>query len=383
MKKNTIIILFILFLGQASAQEYDLTFLDICTNTRLAGFGGVGVVSSPFYKNTGLYQNPALISKNTRNTGANFSHMPWLRNVADDISLSSLSGYYAIDSSNSFAVNFTYFDLGSIQITDEAGNPLGNSKPYELFFKVGYNHTFNSYISTGIAVKYIRSDIVFDFVENTKVVNTYAIDLGFGYDKAYNLHNNSFLNTGAGLALTNFGPKISYNTEIEEKRFIPTKLSLGLFINPDINIKDIVRLNIELGYQAEKFLVPTPPVTDINGNIIEGYDSDISSFNALYQSFYDAPGGFEEEINEIKHKFGSEFRVSYLDYGYFAFRHGRHLEHEAKGNRNYQTFGFGMGVFGFMMDYMFIKDNDNDYLNNTWSFTIGFQFNLDKSLLRF
>ena len=365
------------------SQEYELVFLDLITNTRLAGFGGVGVVSSPFYKNTGVYQNPALISKNLRNAGASFSYMPWLRNLADDISLSSIAGYYALDSSNAFAVNFRYFDLGSIQFTDEVGSPLGNSEPYELFFQLGYNHTFNQYISTGIAVKYIRSDIIPDYVDNTQVVNTFAIDLGFSYDKAYNLHNNSFLNTGAGVAITNFGPKITYTPEIGNKHFIPTKLALGLFINPDVNIKDVVRLNIELGYQAEKFLVPTPPATDFDGNITAGYDSDVDIFTGLYQSFYDAPGGFDEEINEIKHKFGSEFRISYLDYGYVAFRHGRYIEHETKGNRNYQTFGFGLGAFGFTVDYMFLKDNDNENLDNTRSFTFGYQTNLDKSFLRF
>lgn len=103
----------------------------------------------------------------------------------------------------------------------------------------------------------------------------------------------------------------------------------------------------------------------------------------MYQSFYDAPDGFEEEIDEIKHKFGSEFRISYLDFGYFAFRHGRHMEHETKGNRNYQTFGLGWGVFGFMVDYMFIKDKDNEYLDNTWSFTIGYTHKLDHTFFRF
>ncbi len=365
------------------SQNEGLSFLNMCTNARLAGFGEVGVVSSPFYANTGVYQNPALISKNSKSAGVNFSHMPWLRNVTDDISLSSLAGYYALDSSNALAFNFTYFELGDISYTDQDGFFAGKYSPYELYFKVGYKRRFNRSISAGLALKYIRSDIAPPSAQNTQTVNTFAVDFGFSYDNTYRLHNNSFLNTAAGIAISNFGPKYTYTPQVDEKLFVPTKLALGLFINPDINIKDVVRLNIELGYQAEKYLVPTPPVTDQYGNIIEGYDSDISAFTALYQSFYDAPDGFEEEIDEIKHKFGSEFRISYLDFGYFAFRHGRHMEHETKGNRNYQTFGLGWGVFGFMVDYMFIKDKDNEYLDNTWSFTIGYTHKLDHTFFRF
>ncbi|MCK5170594.1 MAG: PorV/PorQ family protein, partial [Bacteroidales bacterium] len=336
-----IYVLFLLFISlysfsQTNNVEFVLPILDINTNARLGGFGEVGVVSSSFYRNTGVFQNPALISKHSKFAGINYSHMPWLRNIIGDININGFAGYFAIDSSNAIAVNFTYFDLGELTYTNEFGEFMGTDNPCEYYFKFGYNHSFNKFISTGIALKYFRSDIVPSYYENAKDVNSIAFDLGFNYDKKYKLNNTSNLNTSLGVAITNFGPKVSYVESVNE--FLPTKLLLGLFINPDINIKDLFRLNIDLAYQAEKYLVPTPPIYDIDGNILDGYNSDISSFRALYQSFYDAPGGFEEEINELKHKFGSELRISFLDYTYIAFRHGRHLEHETKGNRNYQTF---------------------------------------------
>lgn len=72
-------------------------------------------------------------------------------------------------------------------------------------------------------------------------------------------------------------------------------------------------------------------------------DSDISIFQALYRSFYNAPGGFKEELHEIRHKIGSEIRLNYDDIFYTALRLGRSMEHATKGSRTYTTMGYGVG----------------------------------------
>ena len=382
MKNKILLFILMFFVTNSFSQDYSVPVLEINTNTRLAGFGEVGVVSSPFYYNTGLYQNPALISKNNKYAGIEAFYMPWLKKFNDDMSLSGFAGSYAIDSSNAFAVNFTYFDIGHIVYSNGNGEFFDADDPYEMFIKIAYNHSFNKSISTGIAFKYFRSDMIPPSYQNANIVNSIAFDLGVNYEKRYSLHNSSFINTSAGAAITNLGPKVSYSDDAD-KQFIPTKLSLGLLINPDINIKDKFRLNIELAYQADKYLVPSDPTRDINGNIVDGYDTDISAFTALYQSFYDAPDGFSEEIDEIGHKFGSEFRFSYMNYWYAAFRHGRRFEHESKGNRNYQTFGYGIGLFGLTLDYMRIKADSDSWLDKTWSITLGYVVNLDKNFFQF
>ena len=361
-------------ISQTNNVEYTLPILDINTNARLGGFGEVGVVSSFFYKNTGLYQNPALISRNAKYAGINLSYEPWLREITDDLNISSISGFYAIDSSNALGINFSYLDMEQMTLIDEFGEFAETIDPFEMFFKLGYTHTFNKSISTGIAIKYLRSKIG-ENLPDVKTINSFAVDIGFNYDKKYKLNQSSWLNTSLGIAITDFGPRVSYTSF--DKSFIPTRFMAGLFINPDIDLSHKFRLNIELGYQAEKYLVPTPPIYDTEGNIIDGYDPDISSFKALYQSFYDAPGGFEEEVNEIKHKFGSELRLSYSNIAYFAFRHGRQIEHETKGNRKYQTFGYGIGVFGFMLDYMKLKTENESSLDGTWILTAGYRINLN------
>ncbi len=374
MKITLISFLFIfqslLLFSQQTPQNYISPFLDANTNARIEGFGEVGVVTSPFYKNTGLYQNPALISNYSRNAGVDLMYVPWLKELTNDLNIFGFAGYYAIDSSNAFAFNFSRYDYGDLILTGSAGEYLGEENPYELYLKFGYNHSFHKSISLGFALKYYRSDIASpNYYINTKVVNTIAFDLGFSYKKKYNLKKYSYLNTNAGIAITNIGPKVSYSDNHDS--FIPTKLSLGVFINPDIKMNKLMRLNIELAYQAEKYLTPT------NSN------SDMSSFNALYESFYDAPGGLSEEIDEIRHKFGSEFRLSFQDIAYFAFRHGRSIESEIKGNRNYQTFGYGVGLFGFTIDYARITSDDYLPLDKTWFVTLGFSINFDQEIFRF
>ena len=76
MKRFTLVALLFFTFISVDAQEpeyYNLSFLTLNTNTRLAGFGDVGIVSSRFYKNSGVYQNPALISNNSRSLGADIS----------------------------------------------------------------------------------------------------------------------------------------------------------------------------------------------------------------------------------------------------------------------------------------------------------------------
>jgi len=369
MPKGIILYCLMIISLKSFSQSYDLAILDINTSARLYGFGEVGVVSSPFYKNTGVYQNPALISNYSRSAGINFTYEPWLRKLSDNMNLYSFDGFYSIDSLNALGFCLSYFDLGTIIVMDEFGEYIGEDKPSELYFKMGYTNSFNKFISGGVALKYFKSDIAPAGATFANDVNSFALDLGFSYKKVYSLNSISFLHTNAGLAITNLGPKVEYTDN--NKSFIPTKLLLGAFINPDIGINDKYRISIELGYQMEKLLVPSDE------------NSDLSSFEALYVSFTDAPGGFEEELDEIRHKFGSELRLSIFDYGYVAFRHGRSVESELKGNRNYQTFGYGMGAFGFMLDFMHIVADSDSPLNKTWAFSFGFQANLDKELFKF
>lgn len=383
MKKVSIILFICLFntaYSQYGIEVYhnvELTFLEINPDARIGGLGEIDVISSPFYSNTGLYRNPALLSKHKEESGIYISYMPYLKKDFSDLNFISTGGYHALNDKNAIGLNYTLFDQGNIVFTDEFGLYTGEERIYNLYFQATYSHSLNSPISLGTSLKYIRS--IYQKLYNGRegILNTFALDFGFNFDDQYNLSETSLLNTSAGVSITNFGPKITGTNQ--EDKFLPTKLLLGLFINPDLYINKKLRFNIELGYQAEKCLVPTP-YHSISDSVFYDSNSDISSFEAIFTSFSDAPGGFEEEFNEIMHKFGSEFRLNISDDYYIALRHGRIIEHETKGNRKYQTFGLGAGYKNIMLDFKIIGFSEYSGLNGTWSLTVGYRFNLDKNL---
>ena len=70
-----------------------IPFLNIPTNARIGGFGEIATVSSPFYPDAGLYQNPALLSNNARYAGGNFSINPWDNKYSDNLKRGEVSAY--------------------------------------------------------------------------------------------------------------------------------------------------------------------------------------------------------------------------------------------------------------------------------------------------
>ena len=56
-----------------------------------------------------------------------------------------------------------------------------------------------------------------------------------------------------------------------------------------------------------KLLVPTPPILDTLGNVVYGKDNNVGILQGAFQSFYDAPDGFSEELKEINVSLGAEY----------------------------------------------------------------------------
>jgi len=373
-------------------------FLNISTNARIGAFGEIAAVSSPFYRDGGLYQNPALLSRNARYAGGNMSYAPWQENLTNGVYLGDVNGYYAINPSNAVGIRFCLFHMGEVTFVDQNGNPVQTGKVIEYYNQITYNHSFKNGISVGGGIKYIRSNPGVDEVAGVSVkpANAVAIDLGFDYGKGFQLANIFVLNLNTGIVINNFGSKIKYTSDADaEGNFLPTTLRVGILVNPEIQIAKDFTLGVDLAYQLDKLLVPTPPMykTDDQGNLIpipgtgkfeieKGMDPDVSPFRALYQSFYDAPYGFNEELTEIIHKFGGELRLDYQRKAYIAGRIGKFIEDESKGGRNYMTWGVGIGAWGFTLDYKEMK-SDTELLNNTWALTFGFRTTLTNPAFRF
>src|SRR5688572_13280297 len=72
-------------------------FLLINPNAQSMGIADIGVVSSREYYESGLTQNPALLSRNEKVAGVKISYKPWLRMLVPDINMYDAGFYYSIN----------------------------------------------------------------------------------------------------------------------------------------------------------------------------------------------------------------------------------------------------------------------------------------------
>lgn len=348
------------------------------SNSHIGGIADIGSVASPFYPDAGLYQNPALLSINSKYVGINISYMSIMPKLVSGIDNKSINGFYAIDSKNVVGYTYSRFSLGTIRLIDEYGYPMETIYPIDSYHKFSYSRAISNYVSLGLGIKFINSDL-----GNHFKTNIFAVDLGFSYKKNYKLSGQFDLNTNLGSSINNLGSKVSYDQGITHS-FIPTNLKLGALVNPEYRISNKFNLNWELAVQFEKDLVPSEPIyaTDNNQLIIRGYNPDISSFQALYQSFYDSPDGFRGELKEIRCKFGTEFRANYDNKMYLALRYGRSNDISTINNNNSTTTGIGIGLFGFSLDYKYVSP-DISSLKDNFALTLGYRINLKGKPFRF
>jgi hypothetical protein len=344
-------------------------FLTITPDSRAGGMGDAGVGLTPDVSSQ--HWNPAKYVFMESDMGVGLSYSPWLRNLVDDINLAYLSGYKKLDDVSAVAASLRYFSLGDIVFTSDYGEFQGQQSPNEFAIDLGYSRMLSEIFSGAVALRYIRSDLTGGQMVNgveTHAGNSFAADVAFYWFKEFrsNRKDNIF---SAGINIQNIGSKISY-TDGEVKDFIPTNLMLGTSYTT--NLDDYNSFNFS--FEANKLLVPTPPADSTeygDGDVIwaGGVNSDIGPIEGMIVSFYDAPGGFKEEMQEITLALGVEYWYNKQ----FAIRGGYFYENENKGNRKYFTAGAGLRMNVFALDFSYLLPTQRNHpLENTLRFTLSF-----------
>ena len=161
------------------------------------------------------------------------------------------------------------------------------------------------------------------------------------------------------------GPKVELVLGGQES-FIPTNLKLGGGFDFILDNSNTITAGLELN----KLLVPTPPIRESqpDGPILEGKDDNVGFLQGMFQSWYDAPRGFEEEIEEFIWAASAE----YLYNDVFALRAGYFHESENKGNRQYFTLGAGFRFRSTSLDvsYLINSSDVNNPLESTLRFSL-------------
>lgn len=357
-----------------------VTSQTIAPDARAAGMGDVGVATDPDVNSQ--YWNPAKYPFCISRAGVSLNYTPWLRQLVSDMDLAYLSGYYRIGDYSAVSASLRYFSLG--EVMTEYDSTTGESSgmtinPYEMSFDVAYSLMLSEKFSIAAAVRWIYSDLTYNYTDDTSPGSAFAADIACYYNNYINIGARE-CQLGIGLNISNIGSKITFGGS-EDSEFIPTNMRLGVALM--VPIDEYNRFTIAA--DANKLLVPTYPKQE-EGESTEAYQQrvqkdyyDVSSISGIFKSFGDAPGGFKEELQEVNWSVGAE----YVYNDKFTLRAGYHHESENKGNRKYFTVGAGFRMSAFSLDcgYVIATAKSNP-LDQTLRFTLGFDMDGLKDLFR-
>ena len=355
-----------------------VTSQTIAPDARAAGMGDAGVATDPDV--VSQYWNPAKYPFTISRAGISLNYTPWLRQLVSDMDLAYLAGYYRIGDYSAVSASLRYFSLG--EVYNSMGESDDNSmtiNPYEMSFDVAYSLMLSEKFSIAAAVRWIYSDLTYDYTEDTSPGSAFAADLAAYYQNYFTIGQRE-CQIGLGLNISNIGSKISFGGD-DNSEFIPTNLRLGAALMVPVDEYNGFTITAD----ANKLLVPTYPKQN-EGESTEDYMErvqrdyyDVSSISGIFKSFGDAPGGFKEELQEIYWSVGGE----YVYHDQFALRAGYHHESENKGNRKYFTVGAGfkMSVFSLDAAYVIATAKSNP-LDQTLRFTLSFDMDGIKDLFR-
>lgn len=352
----------------------------IAPDARAAGMGDVGVATDPDVNSQ--YWNPAKYPFCISRAGVSLNYTPWLRQLVSDMDLAYLSGYYRIGDYSAVSASLRYFSLGEVMTNYDSTTGESNGmtiNPYEMSFDVAYSLMLSEKFSIAAAVRWIYSDLTYNYTDDTSPGSAFAADIACYYNNYINIGARE-CQLGIGLNISNIGSKITFGG-YDNSEFIPTNMRLGVALM--VPIDEYNRFTIAA--DANKLLVPTYPKQE-EGESTEAYQQrvqkdyyDVSSISGIFKSFGDAPGGFKEELQEVNWSVGAE----YVYNDKFTLRAGYHHESENKGNRKYFTVGAGFRMSAFSLDcgYVIATAKSNP-LDQTLRFTLGFDMDGLKDLFR-
>lgn len=361
--------------SQFNPIEHAVVSQTIAPDARAAGIGDVGVATDPDVNSQ--YWNPAKYPFCISRAGIALNYTPWLRQLVNDISLAYVAGYYRIGDYSAISGSLRYFSLGEV-MTSMDDNAM-TVKPYEMSLDVAYSLMLSEKFSLAAAIRWLYSDLRYDYSEDASPASAFAADLACYYNNYIRIGQRE-CQLGLGLNISNVGSKITYFGD-DRSNFLPANMRIGASLMIPINEYN----RISIAADANKLLVPTVPKQEEGESkkqyvdrVIEEYNN-VGSIAGIFKSFHDAPGGFKEELEEIQWSVGAE----YVYHDQFSLRAGYHHQSENKGNLKYFTVGggFRMNVFSLDVGYVIATAKSNP-LDQTLRFTLAFDMDGIKDLFK-
>ncbi|RAJ06549.1 hypothetical protein LX64_01676 [Chitinophaga skermanii] len=312
--------------GKASPTA--VPFLRMNTDIRSAGIGESGVALPG--DNVTHYANAARMAQIESKGAVAVAYTPWMSNLAKNIALYAASGHYKFNEREVFSASLRYFKQGKLLQTDEYGQSVGESNPYDLAVDVSYARKLSNRFSIGAAFRYINSHIANNSYAGYKNGNAVAADLGVYYQSKENAQGQSW---HAGAALTNVGTKIKYGEDNSSYK-LPSNFALGVAFQ-----------------QKWEELHQVILTTEVNKPLVKSY---VDGFG-----------------KNIVYNVGGEYAYRKM----LALRAGYNYENTAVGGLRYVTTGLGVyyKILRFDLAYLIpTQDGANATISNTFKF--GFSF---------
>lgn len=245
-------------------------------------------------------------------------HANWLPTLGLDMYYEFVTYVHHIRGLGSFGFNFIYLNYGAINFRDENGVDLGTFSPYEMAITVSYGTSLSRRLKAGINGKFIHSRLSNQGVGQemgTGITSTFAVDFGMLYKITNRVQ--------FGAVISNLGPDITY---IDQAQSDPLPRNFGV------------------GISAKVF------ESEYNSLLIQG------ELNKLLVELDD--GNVRELETAIRH-IGAEYWYS----NFMALRAG--YKYDKEGFVKHLTFGAGLQLKAFRLDFAYIPSSDESPLANT------------------
>lgn len=270
--------------SQFNSVDHAVISQTIAPDARSAGMGDVGAATDPDVNSQ--FWNPAKYPFCISRAGVALNYTPWLRQLVNDIDLAYVAGYYRIGDYSAVSGSIRYFSLGEVMTSlDENAMTV---KPYEMSLDVAYSLMLSETFSLAAGIRWIYSDLRYDYTEDSAPASAFAADLAMYYNNYFNIGSRE-CQLGLGLNLSNIGSKISYYGD-DRSQFLPANMRIGASLM--VPVDEYNRFTIAA--DANKLLVPTVPkqnegesAADYQDRVIREY-SDVGAFSGIFKSFSDA-----------------------------------------------------------------------------------------------
>jgi hypothetical protein len=356
--------------GRRGAITTAVPFLRISPDARSGAMGDVGIALSP--DANAQYWNVAKLATSTKDAGVSITYTPWLKDLVPDVWLGYVSLYkkFGENSNQAISGSLRYFNLGNIDYTTFDAQPAGSGKPREFAFDLGYSRRLSPYLSVGVSLRYISSNIAAGAPNESGAYSpgkAFAADLGVFYSKTKEISEERSGTFSAGAVLSNAGSKISYSQN--QRDFIPINLGIGVAYTYKLDAYNKITGALDLN----KALVPAPVYRDSAG-VIKGELPNDGVVTGMLNSFSKAPPGYGTTISV-----GGEYW--YQDQ--FAVRAGYFYENKNNGDRQYFTCGLGVRYSVFGLNFSYLVPSGSGVARNPLSNTLRFSLTFDFDKLSF